>query len=280
MRSRQLAVAFGFFLAAAVPVAPALAQSTAPQSYPPACSATSVPAGESERAHTLYQAGKAYYDDNSNDAAIAQFREAYKKDCSKHELLIIISRAYQLKGDFAEAIRALETYLERVPSSPDAASLRTRIENMKKQQAAQPAPVVTPPVAPVAPPPVVEVREHTAPPWILVGVGGAAVVVGIVVFATAPSLPVGCDPDTRKCAKSNPNEPATETADRWRRAGNSKDQPVIGGVIAGVGGAFVLGGLLWHFLEPTGPVEKSAAKTKVTPHVSPGFAGLSLGGSF
>ena len=279
MRSRQLTVALGFFLAAALPAAPALAQSSAPQPYPAACSAASVPASESERAHTLYQAGKAYYDDNSNDAAIVQFREAYKKDCSKHELLIIISRAYQLKGDFAEAIRALETYLERVPSSPDAASLRTRIENMKKQQASQPAPVVAPPVTPVTPPPAVEMREHTVPPWILVGVGGAAVVVGVVILATAPSLPDGCDPDTKTCTR-RPQDSVADQKDRQDRAGASQSQPVIGGVIAGVGGAFVLGGLLWHFLEPTGPVEKSAAKTKVTPQVSPGFAGLSLGGSF
>ena len=42
-------------------------------------------------------------------------------------------------------------------------------------------------------------------------------------------------------------------------------------------GGWLGGGLLWHFLEPTGPKEKSA---RIAPAVGPGFAGLSLTGKF
>lgn len=285
MRARKLVTvvsSLGLLAAVAVSV-PALAQpaSSGSQPYPIAC--TNVAPAESDRAHTLYQAGKAYYDDANYDAAIAQFREAYKKDCTKHDLLIIISRAYELKADRPAAIDALEEYLRRVPGSPDAQQHKTRIENLRKQIAAQPPPAVTAAPTQVSPPvtpPPGEVREHTIPPWLVVGLGGAGVVAGIVVLATAPSLPGGCSASTKTCTRF-PGEPQADFDDRQKRAGASQTQPTVGAVILGAGGALVVGGLLWHFLEPTGPVEKTGkAKPKVEPQVAPGYAGLSLGGSF
>lgn len=285
MRSRSKLVTvvsrFGFLAVVATSV-PALAQpaTTGLQPYPAAC--TSVPPAESDRAHTLYQAGKAYYDDANYDAAITQFREAYKKDCTKHDLLIIISRAYELKSDRPAAINALEEYLVRVPSSPDAQQHRTRIENLRKQLAAQPPPPPVPAPAPEPPPstPPDEVREHTIPPWIVVALGGAGVVTGIVFVALTPGLPDDCDAVTKKCVKLA-GESDASFDDRQSRAGASQDQPVVGGIIIGAGAVLVAGGLLWHFLEPTGPVEKTSKTTpRVAPQVAPGFAGLSLGGSF
>jgi tetratricopeptide (TPR) repeat protein len=286
MRARKLVIGSGLLLAVSISV-PALAQpasSGKSEPYPAACN--SVAPSESERAHKLYEAGKSYYDDGTYDAAIAQFREAYKKDCSKHELLVIISRAYELKGDKAAAISALETFLERMPSSPDAAQHRTRIENLKKQLAAQPPPTAAPPPPPTTAPPPAEVQQqHTVPPWILVGVGGAAVVAGAVILATSPKLPDGCLADTRKCSRlvNGVNLSDAEFADRQSRAGASQNQPPLGiGIMIG-GGVLVAGGLLWHFLEPTGPMEKTTtakATPKLSPEVAPGYAGLTYGGRF
>ena len=122
MRARKLVIASGL-LVAAVTAAPCSRSARAVLEAAPRTRPRAAPARsrrrESERAHTIYQAGKVQYDDKNYDAAIAQFRDAYKRDCSKHDLLIIISRAYELKGDKAEALRALETYVERVPNSPD-----------------------------------------------------------------------------------------------------------------------------------------------------------------
>jgi tetratricopeptide (TPR) repeat protein len=281
MRARKLLIGSGLLLAAAISV-PALAQpasSGKSEPYPAAC--TSVAPGESERAHKLYEAGKSYYDDGTYEAAIAQFREAYKKDCSKHELLVIISRAYELKGDKAAAITALETFLERMPSSPDAAQHRTRIENLRKQLAAQPPPTATAPPPPTTTAPPAEVQQqHTIPPWIVVGLGGAAAVVGVVLLATTPKLPDGCSATSSKCTKLA-GESATDFADRQSRAGASQNQPVYGALTIAGGGVLIGAGLLWHFLEPTGPAEKSGKATpKLTPQVTPGYAGVSLGGSF
>ena len=79
----------------------------------PTCTGRTVTPADSEAAHIKYLAGKVDYDEYRYASAIAQFRDAYARDCHKHELLIIISRAYELNGDRASAIRALETYLER-----------------------------------------------------------------------------------------------------------------------------------------------------------------------
>lgn len=277
MRARQLVIASSLVALAyaAVPAREAHAQSGG-AAYPAACSAATVPQSESERAHTIYQAGKVQYDDKNYDAAIVQFRDAYKRDCSKHDLLIIISRAYELKGDKVEALRALETFVERVPGSPDITTHRNGIDSLKKQIAAQPPP---PPSGGAAPPPP-EVREHTIPPWVVVTVGGLGVVAGVVVIAITPSLPNGCDPKTKKCTATTAAEMAN-LSQRQDDAGKSQNQPTIGGVIIGIGAAFVVGGLLWHFLEPTGPVEKTGSlNPKLSPQVAPGFAGMSLGGSF
>src|SRR5689334_17787333 len=117
MRSRKLLIGFGLLVTVATTV-PALAQPAAGAGYPAACAGTSVPQAKSDEAHAFYGAGRALYDEGNYDAAIAQFREAYKRDCSKHDLLVIISRSYELKGDRAEAIHALEVFLERVKDSP------------------------------------------------------------------------------------------------------------------------------------------------------------------
>jgi tetratricopeptide (TPR) repeat protein len=285
MRARSFwsrgVIGSGLLLAVAISV-PALAQSASggAMPYPAACS--SVPQSESERAHTIYQAGKVQYDDKNYDAAIAQFREAYKRDCSKHDLLIIISRAYELKGERVEALKALEMYLERVPNSPDASTHRNGIESLKRQIAAAPPPTVTapPPSATTVAPPPAEVREHTVLPWLVVGLGGAAVITGAIFLVAAPKVPPNCSESSGSCAPSMTEDPAQLAKERAQAGTSVGDR--TGGLIAIISGAGVIGiGLLWHFLEPTGAVEKSGStKPSLVPAVAPGYAGMSLGGGF
>ena len=283
MRARSFwsnsVIGSGLLLAVATSV-PALAQSASngQTPYPAAC--TSVPQSESERAHTIYQAGKVQYDDKNYDAAIVQFREAYKRDCSKHDLLIIISRAYELLGNRPEALRALEMYVERVPNSPDIATHKIGIENLRRQIAAAPPPTATAtapvPSSTAAPP--VETREHTIPPWLVVGLGGASIVTGAIFLVVAPAVPANCDTKKGSCTSTGPTD---DIAKDQKQAGTAVGE-TTGGLIAIIAGAGVLGaGLLWHFLEPTGPVEKTGKiKPQLVPAVAPGYAGMSLGGTF
>ena len=273
MRSLLLALAVG--LSAAVSSVPAYAQSSGASvtPYPAACASLAVTQTKSDEAHAFYNAGRALYDEGNYDGAVAQFRESYKRDCSKHELLIIISRSHELKGDKVEAVRALELFRERVKDSPDEGTHRTKIENLKKQIAAQP-----PPPPPVATPPA-EVREHTVAPWIVVGIGGAALVAGVIVLVTSPSLPTGCNAGTKLCT-AIAGEDSGAFDKRKDEAGTFRSQPIIGGAIIAGGAVLVAGGLLWHFLEPTGPVAKGSLSPKLTPNVAPAYAGMSFGGTF
>ncbi len=148
--------------------------------------------------------------------------------------------------------------------------------------ATKPAPPVgpvtpPPPAADEPPPPPSRAAEHSLIPWVVVGVGAAAVVTGVIVLATAPSLPASCDADTKKCVRMVGQSDAsfTEVQDR---AQSSESRPVLGGVVLASGLVVVAGGLLWHFLEPTGP--KKTTAWHLSPFTGPTGTGASLGGTF
>jgi tetratricopeptide (TPR) repeat protein len=286
MRNRLNALGLGLLLAAAafVPAA-ALAQPGAPPAPYPECKGRTVSSSDSEKAHTIYLAGKVKYDESDYAAAIAQFREAYSRDCTKHELLIIISAAYAKDGNKVEAVRALRTYLERVPNTPDRSTYERSIENLEKQIAAQPPASAQPSASATSPPPAAtppaapaQERGHTIYPWLVVGAGGAAMVAGGLVHALRPALPENCEASTGKC-KQKPGESDSAFEDDQARAGRWKTMPKIGTALLVGGGVLVVGGIVWHFLEPTGPKEASVVP-KLRPEVAPGFAGASVGGSF
>ena len=264
---RKHFIGFGLLLAAATSV-PAFAQPAGQQGYP-SCTKT-VSSAESELAHQKYIAGKQDYDEGNYDSAIRRFRDAYTLDCTKHELLIIISAAYERKGDKREAVNALETYVARSPGAPDVGTYQAKIENLKKQIAAAP-PTASGRTAEGA-----EVHEHTLYPWLVAGVGVLALGVGIPLLVTA-KIPDGCNADTDVCDRK-PGESDRDYAQRRDDAGNAAGQSLAGKILVATGGALVVGGLVWHFLEPTGPKEK--AKTKLRPAVAPGYAGLAVGGTF
>ncbi len=296
MRSRKHVLGLGLLLAAgvAVPAVPALAQPSAPGSPEyPVCTKPVSP-DDSDKAHTKYLAGRVDYDQSQWDSAIINFVDAYKKDCTKHELLVIISRAYEQKQNYAEAIRALETYLARVKDAPDKSTYETRIQNLKRDLARQQATASSTPsnsatsaptAAPTAtqtsaaPPPAAngEVREHTVLPWVVVTVGGASLVTGIILLATAPPLPTNCNATSGTCVKQPANELDTQLQTDKDKAGQHVGWRTAG-LITLIGGIGVIGGgLLWHFVEPTGP---TTGKPSVTPQIGPGYAGASLGGTF
>lgn len=300
MRSPSCAFGLGLLVVLGFS-ATALAQQAPPpgagQPYP-TCNRQVTP-DEAESAHQKYIAGKVDYDEARYDSAIERFRDAYAKDCTKHDLLIIISRAYEQRGDRQEAIRALEEYIKRVPSSPDkstyekrAATLRDALEKEKQQKAAAPPPPSSspnpPPSGGSAPAPAEKSGGHTVPPWIVASVGGAAMVTGAIVLVAAPKLPPNCDEATSTCkildASGNPvSSPTQEQKDQLAKDQDSAGKHVgmtTGGLICIIGGAGLLaGGLVWHFLEPAGS-SSGSAKPKLTPAIAPGYAGLSLGASF
>jgi tetratricopeptide (TPR) repeat protein len=313
MRARGFSSAHRFFpllvLGAVALSVPAIAQTsgstttgspaTPTLSTYPACSGQPSK-DDSEVAHGAYIAGKRAFDENDYPTAIQYFRDALKRDCTKYELLNIISRAYELEGNRPEAINALQVYLKRAPANdPGAEAIQRRITNLKAQQdaadasakaaasnsassSATTAPTAAPTAQPTSsnepssPPP--PDRGHSAGPWVLLGAGGAAVVTGIILLAIGEN-----DINNSFSACGNPN-PSSENCSNTQAAYDKQSQgntlAAVGGIVGGVGVLAVAGGLIWHFVEPTGPDTKSTGHIELHPDARPGYAGLSLGGAF
>jgi hypothetical protein len=151
------------------------AQSAALTPYP-ACTAKPTPQ-DSEAAHSAYNLGKRFFEESDYGSASHNFIDAFKLDCTKPELLLNIARANELLGNRAEAVHALETYLQRSPTmaADDKVQLQRRIDNLKAAIAAQvvvapPTPTVAPPPTPTAaptattPPPPPAPPPHPCPP--------------------------------------------------------------------------------------------------------------------
>lgn len=110
----------------------------------------------------------------------------------------------------------------------------------------------------------VEEGGHTPYPWIVVGLGAVGVIAGAVIVLTSPDRPANCNATTLTCTRL-PNESDADFKRDQEKAGSADSQPVVGFVVAGGGLAVAIGGLLWHFLEPTGPKKQAAGSTRGVP---------------
>jgi hypothetical protein len=284
---------------------PALAQpSPSDSSDSPYAPCSNKPSqADTEAAHGAYIAGKGSFDEADYSRAIDYFKDAYRRDCTKNELLVIISRAYELQGNRREAVAALEAYVERAPTAPDVETQKRKIANLKRElvdqaaasasasasaappSTALPAPSASaapsasvPEPAPSAPPPAPssEPRGHSLYPWIVVGAGAAAVITGGILYGVGAgqvSTAEGVCPN-HECP-GGPTDPNIATGN----AGRSNE--TVGVVVGAAGLGVAAAGLAWHFLEPTGGAkEKAGLRPVVTPALGPGYAGLGVQGAF
>jgi hypothetical protein len=274
---------------------PVLAQQVG-SDYPAPCEDSKVTKADHERAHTVFLSGKQFLEESNYEKAISYFKDAYSIDCSVHAILPIIATAYERKGDKAEAIRALGEYIGRAPNAPDRVVIEHRIRNLKdqlarEQSAAAPPPTTsapvgsatppsaatTPPTAvPTAPPATVPAVAAEAPqegsqnplPWVFVGVGGAAVVGGVILLIVGAgeisSAEKGC-PTHKNCASQ------ADVA----KGSDGRTLEIAGEVVGAVGLAATAGGLIWHFMQTP-----SGAKVVASPIVAPGYAGVGVTGAF
>ena len=283
-------------------VVPALAQDLVKpgEAVPAACTDKDVTPDRNRRASDLYKTGRIAAENGEREKGIFYYLDAYRADCTGHGVLLKIAELWELKGNKPEALRYTNAYLERAPKEDaNYESATVRRERLKREIAAAPA-ASTPPTPPAPsgassaiapptgsaaptasdtaanpPPPSHASSGHTALPWSAVGVGGAAVVTGVILGAVgAGKVSTGestCHPlvsGSRACTN-----PAAVTT------GNSGRTLEAVGLVSGIVGAVLVGGgLAWHFLEPTAPKGESGAR--VVPEVSPGYAGLSMSGRF
>ena len=284
-----------------VVTARALAQPLPSPNYPPPCEESKVSKSDRDRAHTVFLSGKQFLEESNYDKAISYFEDAYAIDCSVHGILPIIATAYERKGDRRQAVRALEEYLKRALNAPDHDVVERRIKNLKDQIAQEPTsqavaagPVPAPPsssIAPAGSPPpepsagvapvaaagtqsaaATAESKQSAVPWVLVGVGGAALATGVVVVAVGASdissAESACGKTRMNCQQSVANQ-----------GNNGRTLLPIGFVVGGAGLAAVAAGLVWHFTE-TSSGTPATGSLRVTPFVAPSYAGVSLSTGF
>ena len=178
--------------------------------------------------------------------------------------------------------------------SPDEKTqLQRRIDNLKAALAAQAvpipvptqtAPVVTAPLpppmgAPPPPPPTSDERRHTVGPWIVTGIGGATAIAGVALYfvggSKISSAEKGCTETggVYMCSGAAGQTAASSgsTGDTLKAAGEG----MFWGGLAVAGG-----GLIWHFLEPTGSAKTDAPRASFSPVIAPGYSGASVVGNF
>lgn len=151
-----------------------------------------------------FRLGRAYYDSGRFDDAAREFQQAYDLT-QRAALLYNIFVAHRDAGNLAAAITALRAYLQRVPDADQREQLEARLAVMERQlrdQGDDPQPEPTAPpsatAAVIAPAgPSSGGGGMWTPGWIIAGVGGAAIVAGIVTGAMAlgeqSSLQSMCD---------------------------------------------------------------------------------------
>lgn len=212
-----------------------------------------------DEARALYSAGEIAFGEGRYEYALVHFQRAYELSPRPILLFNIGASAERLSRDTL-ALEAYEQYLQELPDAPNRRVVAARIVLLRQALYGQPAqPLETEP------------PTSTVAPWVVVGVGASAVVLGAVFTglgfadaATVRDLPDGT--------------PWAAVADEYERAPRRQ---LAGLALLGVGTVAVVTGVV---LALTGRRRSSSAppaeSTRVTPWVEPHSAGLIASGSF
>ncbi len=277
----------GWILAGTIALGSVMAHAVPDTKGPyPTCS-TSPSESDRKAAQGAFAAGQGSFNEADYQTAVMYWRDAYRRDCTAHALLLNLARAYELKSERAEAIAALEAYLQRKPDDPAAEQIQRRIQNLRAQAGTQPSasasasssgsvlPSASWSTPPPPPPPTVVTTSHVnVPPLIVAGVGLVVTVGGI--GALAAGITKVSDAE-KTCPTHNQCPDPTVRA----KGNEGRDQQAFGAVLITLGAAAVGTGAIWYLLTP-----KKTTTTTVEPTVSlrpalgPNMAGFSLGGSF
>jgi hypothetical protein len=125
-------------------------------------------------------------------------------------------------------------------------------------------------------------RQHTTAPWVVAGVGAGVATIGILSFVGAvkahddvasESAAKGCTTSPTVVCPAGVDGSTIKTNLDGEHAMN-----ILGVILTAVGGAALIGGLVWHFVEPVGP--RARASLFVAPSLGPGYGGLRVLASF
>ncbi|MGB3051814.1 MAG: hypothetical protein WBB42_12495 [Polyangiales bacterium] len=222
-------------------------------------------------AKEAFAVGTRAYADGEFETALASFQRAYELTGSPDLLYNIAAVSDRMRRD-ADALQAYEGYLEARPKSSDREHVESRIAVLRtaieaRRRAELEAEIESRRVAVEAAARVKAERpltEYVGPgpgPWITIGVGGAALVTGAVFVGLGKR-------DQKKVENPAPGSSFStveEMADRGPKRSKA------GVALMAVGGAGILGGLIWQL---------TGGHDEAIPEVSIGPTGISVKGTF
>jgi tetratricopeptide (TPR) repeat protein len=288
--------------ALAVVAGPALALAEEPTKTYPECGREPTDA-EVAAAKGAFQAGNASFNEADYARAIDYWEDAYRRDCTANPLLLNLARAYELAGRKRQAVVALETFLAREPNSAERDQIARRVDVLRKKIADEDAAASSAPQAvPLSDGPTDEPGITPGPtdapggtqqarrspwPWVVVGSGGALILLGGLGYSAGQKKLDEIDASGR-C--DNPSTPEIEGRgmcfdnEAVKEGNDARNSMIASGVIAGIGAAAVVGGVIWVILDGRRVASSALAepprRMKLTPVVSLNFAGFSLSNAF
>lgn len=212
-----------------------------------------------EQSADLYRQGKF-------DEAAALLERAYSLH-AEPVLLYNLGRAYEGLGENQKAIDAYTRYLEKNPEAKDRGALERRIVTLKAQlekanQPTEPKPKTEPTPGPVDPGPAPTTSKGPGVlPWVVAGVGAAAVGAGFFVGLQAKSK--------RDDAQDNP-----VSKDAQAEYDSAKSMATTANVLLIAGTVVAAGGVSWALLSR----KKSEPPAAATLHLTLTPGGIRLGG--
>ncbi|MGH1344256.1 MAG: tetratricopeptide repeat protein [Nannocystales bacterium] len=204
----------------------------------PRPAAASAPTETAEDPAALFNQAETLYREGRYEEAI-EILEALVDGYPEPILRFNLGRAYESAGLVEPAMEAYRQYLEAAPDAPDRASVEARLDRLEARIPAELEP--RPAAVPVEEEPPEETPPPEAPrpiiaPWIVAGVGGAALIAGGVLGGLSRArVSEAEDMETNQVR-------AVDAQDEARNFGRISTGALI------VGGALVVAGVTWGII--------------------------------
>lgn len=233
------------YLALVVPLFAFAQTALAQQATPPP-----VDPSRDQEARALFQAGSTALDAGRFADALGYFERSYELS-HRAPLLYNIGITASTVGNVDRAIEAFEQFLHEDPETDRRQEVEGRLRTLREQQSHQSATPAEP----------AQSHGPGAGPWIVIGVSGAALVTGVVLFG----LGLGANS-------------TVESSTDWPSVSGDYDRgklfTTIGAILGAVGVAGAAAGVVWLVAGSGGSDGEASVQ------VSAGLGGVSLAGRF
>lgn len=280
----------------------ASAQAIKEPGWPPpegtACKPTKT---DDEEAKTLYGLAVKAEDTSNYTDAIKYYKDAYKRACNRALLLKNLGRVYEKDAQYAAAVEAYKLYRARgKPAGDELDQIDQKIANLSKKigpgteptgttttttttatttgtETAPTATATAPATATAAPTATTPSAPLPIAPLVVAGAGAVLLIGGSIVWLGANGT-VSDKQDQFTANDCSTAPKSVELCNQLKSDGEkAASNRTIGAVVTGVGGAALIGGLVWFFVAKNKAAEQTTS-LRVTP--GPGLFGLGLSGTF